>query len=77
MLATLRVRVKGLGQTRVMYQVFRINHFITQNKLLICLRSEPTPAERASKDSMLQQEIKSMTERQRSRSSMLIICTIY
>lgn len=31
----------------------------------IAAKSEPTPAERASKDSMLQQEIKSMTERQR------------
>ena len=38
MLATLRVRVKGLGQTRVMYQVFSVNHFITQNKLLILLK---------------------------------------
>ncbi|PFX29098.1 uncharacterized protein C9orf85 homolog [Stylophora pistillata] len=31
----------------------------------ITAKSEPTPAERASEDSMLQQEIKSMTERQR------------
>lgn len=45
------------------------------NCIIVCLRSEPTPAERASEDCMLQQEIKAMTERQRSKLTVHCIIT--
>ena len=46
------------------------------NYIIVCLRSEPTPAEKASEDSMLQQEIKAMTERQRSKLTVHCVITV-
>ena len=42
--------------------------------LFVC-RSEPSSAEKAHEDSMLQQEIKAMTERERSESDIIFMCT--
>ena len=48
------------------------------NYIIVCLRSEPVPAEKASEDSMLQREIKAMTERQRSKLTVhCVIIVIY
>lgn len=46
------------------------------NCIIVCLRSEPTPAQRASEDSMLQQEIKAVTERQRSKLTVHGVITV-
>ena len=48
------------------------------SSLSVCVfvcRSEPSSAEKAHEDSMLQQEIKAMTERERSESDIIFMCT--
>ena len=42
--------------------------------VFVC-RSEPSSAEKAHEESMLQQEIKAMTERERSESDIIFMCT--
>lgn len=47
------------------------------SSLSVCVfvcRSEPSSAEKAHEDSMLQQEIKAMTERERSESDIIFMC---